>query len=107
MTYLTSLSASSLTQDLDYVCPVRPSGIGRYKGVHGLRSFCNMKSILIDGNSDKIEANWFPYTKRKYELFSGMIEGLFGGGILNFIKFLIYGLKLESYSDKVGKKGRV
>ncbi|TNF28680.1 MAG: aldehyde dehydrogenase family protein [Deltaproteobacteria bacterium] len=86
---------------------VKNSGIGRYKGVHGLRSFCNMKSILIDGNSGKIEANWFPYTKRKYELFSGMTEGLFGGGILNFIKFLIYGLKLESYSDKVGKKGRV
>ncbi len=86
---------------------VKNSGIGRYKGVHGLHSFCNMKSVLIDGNSGKIEANWFPYTKRKYELFSGMTEGLFGGGIMNFIKFLIYGLKLESYSDKVGKKGRV
>ncbi|MCO4792820.1 MAG: aldehyde dehydrogenase family protein [Bacteriovoracaceae bacterium] len=83
------------------------SGIGRYKGVHGLHSFSNMKSVLIDSNSNKIEANWYPYTKRKYQLFSGMTEGLFGGGIKNFIKFLIYGLKLESYSDKVGKKGRV
>lgn len=86
---------------------VKNSGIGRYKGVHGLHSFCNMKSVIIDANSGTIEANWFPYTKRKYTLFSGMTEGLFGGGIMNFIKFIVYGLKLESYSNKVGKKGRV
>jgi len=30
---------------------VKDSGIGRYKGVHGLRSFCNMKSVLADADS--------------------------------------------------------
>ena len=45
---------------------VKDSGIGRYKGIHGLRGFCNQKSVLIDSNSKKIEANWYPYTKKKY-----------------------------------------
>ncbi len=79
---------------------VKQSGIGRYKGVHGLRSFCNIKSVLIDANSKKIEANWFPYTKKKYQLFSAMTEALFTGGILNFIKFAIKGTLLESAAQK-------
>ncbi len=82
------------------------SGFGRFKGTFGLQSFSNIKSVLYDGNSNKIEANWYPYTEKKYHLFSQVTEGLFGRGIKNFFKFLISGLKLEMYSDKVGKKGR-
>ncbi len=78
----------------------KQSGIGRYKGVHGLRTFCNMKSILIDNDSKKIEANWFPYSKKKYQLFSKMTDGAFGGGIINFIKFAIFGTLLEGLSQK-------
>lgn len=79
------------------------SGFGRYKGEIGLHGFCNVKSVLIDKNSSKIESNWFPYTKTKYDLFSKMTEGLFSGKL---IKFAVNGLKMESYSNKAGKKGR-
>ena len=79
------------------------SGFGRYKGEIGLHSFCNVKSVLIDKNSSKIESNWFPYTKEKYVMFSNMMEGLFTG---SWIKFALSGLKMESYSNKIGKTGR-
>jgi len=85
---------------------VKNSGLGRYKGVWGLHAFSNIKAILIDANKNSIEANWYPYTKTKYQLFSRMTEGLFQGGIGGFIKFALTGIKLESYSNKVGKKGR-
>jgi acyl-CoA reductase-like NAD-dependent aldehyde dehydrogenase len=79
------------------------SGFGRYKGEIGLHTFCNIKSVLIDKDSSKIESNWFPYTKEKYAMFSKMTEGLFTG---SWIKFALSGLKMESYSNKIGKKGR-
>ncbi len=85
---------------------IKNSGFGRYKGEIGLHSFCNVKSVLIDKDSSKIESNWFPYTRKKYELFSDLTVNLFSSGLGSFIKFLISGLKLESYSNKVGKKGR-
>lgn len=83
---------------------IKDSGIGRFKGVFGLRGFCNMKSILIDSNSNKCEVNWFPYTEKKYKSFDKMMVALFSGGILNFIKFALTGVGLESYSDKIAKK---
>lgn len=79
---------------------VKDSGIGRYKGVHGLRAFCNMKSVLIDSDSKKIEANWFPYTKKKYTIFSAMTAAAFGGGLANFLRFVIQGVRLESLAQK-------
>jgi aldehyde dehydrogenase (NAD+) len=85
---------------------IKNSGFGRYKGEIGLHSFCNVKSVLIDSDSSKIESNWFPYTRKKYKLFSDLTVNLFSPGIGSFVKFLVSGLKLESYSDKVGKKGR-
>jgi len=85
---------------------IKNSGFGRYKGEIGLHSFCNIKSVLIDKDSAKIESNWFPYTKKKYELFSDLTVNLFSAGLRSFIRFLVSGLKLESYSDKAGKKGR-
>lgn len=82
---------------------VKDSGIGRYKGVHGLRSFCNMKSVLVDSDSAKIEANWYPYTKQKYSLFTGLIQSLFGGGIKKWVGLVTYGLPLESEAKKERK----
>jgi acyl-CoA reductase-like NAD-dependent aldehyde dehydrogenase len=83
---------------------VKNSGIGRYKGAMGLRGFCNAKSIIIDSNSNKVEVNWFPYTSKKFRLFDHMTEHLFRGGIKNFIRFVLTGLQIESYSDKEAKK---
>lgn len=85
---------------------VKNSGFGRYKGEIGLHTFCNIKSVLIDKDSKKIEANWYPYTAEKYRLFDAMTEHHFTPGIGSFIKFLLSALKLESYSGKAAKRQR-
>jgi acyl-CoA reductase-like NAD-dependent aldehyde dehydrogenase len=83
---------------------VKQSGFGRYKGDHGLQAFCNVKSVLIDKDSAKIEANWYPYTTEKYRLFNNLIDALFGTtGVKRLVKFALAGLKLESYSGKAAK----
>jgi len=82
------------------------SGIGRYKGVWGLQNFSNLKSVISESMSSKIEANWYPYTDEKYGIFDALTETLFKGGLLGFIKFAVLGMKLENYSNKAGKKGR-
>lgn len=76
------------------------SGYGRFKGEAGLHAFCNIKSVLIDKDSAKIEANWYPYTRRKYELFTDLTVNLFSRGPVAFAKFLVSALRLESYSGK-------
>lgn len=80
---------------------IKDSGMGRYKGVFGFATFCNIKSILIDKNSSKIEANWYPYTSKKYELFDQVTVNAFSSGLLSFIRFAISGMKLESLSQKI------
>jgi aldehyde dehydrogenase (NAD+) len=86
---------------------VKHSGFGRYKGEHGLHAFCNVKSVLVDKDSAKIEANWYPYTKEKYRLFTDLTVNLFGErGVKRLVKFALAGLKLESYSKRAAKKGR-
>ncbi len=85
---------------------VKNSGFGRHKGEHGLHGFCNIKSVLIDKDSNKIEANWYPYTTEKYRLFSDLLTHLFGRRRSALIKFAATGMKLEKYSDKAGKRGR-
>lgn len=79
---------------------LKNSGFGRYKGEMGLHSFCNVKSVLIDKDGDKIEANWFPYTRRKYELFTAMTVNHFTDGPAAFVRFLRSALSLESYANK-------
>ena len=83
---------------------VKDSGIGRYKGVHGLRGFCNQKSVLMDADSKKIEANWYPYTAKKYGLFGQLTQALFSHGPMALVKFAISGMSLEGYSQKA-KRG--
>ncbi len=85
---------------------VKSSGFGRNKGAEGLHGFCNVKSVLVDKNSAKIEANWYPYTAEKYRLFSAMTAALFGEGLSRWIRFASAGMKLEKYADEAGKKGR-
>ncbi len=86
---------------------VQKSGFGRYKGEFGFYAFANIKSVLIDQNSAKMEANWFPYTAKKYKIFSDLTAALYSPGKLSgLIKFAYYGLKLETYVKKLAKKGR-
>jgi len=84
----------------------KQSGFGRYKGGDGLRAFSNLKSVLIDKDSKKIEANWYPYTAEKYRLFDALTENEFGGGIRSFIRFVLAGLKLERYAQKARREVR-
>jgi len=80
---------------------VKHSGFGRYKGEHGLHAFCNVKSVLIDKDSAKIEANWYPYTAQKYRLFTDLTVNLFGRhGLSRLLRFALSGLKLERYSNR-------
>ncbi|MBU1340081.1 MAG: aldehyde dehydrogenase family protein [Proteobacteria bacterium] len=86
---------------------VQKSGFGRYKGEFGFYAFANIKSILIDKNSKKMEANWFPYTSKKYQLFSNLTKALYSPGKLSsYIMGAIHGLRLENYVGKLAKKGR-
>jgi aldehyde dehydrogenase (NAD+) len=84
---------------------VKNSGFGRYKGEHGLHAFCNVKSVLVDKDSAKIEANWYPYTSEKYRRFTILTVALFGErGLKRLVKFALAGLKLERYANQAAKK---
>ena len=84
---------------------VKQSGFGRYKGEHGLHAFCNVKSVLVDKDSAKIEANWYPYTREKYRLFTDMMVNLFGRSPLRLVRFALAGMKLEKYSKQAAMDG--
>jgi acyl-CoA reductase-like NAD-dependent aldehyde dehydrogenase len=86
---------------------VNKSGFGRFKGEFGFYAFTNVKAILIDKDSAKMEANWFPYTTKKYRIFSDLTRALYSPGkISGLIKGAIHGLRLETYVGKLAKKGR-
>lgn len=78
----------------------KASGYGRQKGEEGLLGYTRSKSLLIDADSAKIEANWYPYTARKYQLFTQMIDALFVKSPWRLIKFVVAGLSLESEAKK-------
>jgi acyl-CoA reductase-like NAD-dependent aldehyde dehydrogenase len=73
----------------------KSSGMGRYKGTHGLYSFSNIKSILVDKNSGRYEPIWYPYSEEKYALVSKLVEAAYSGGISGLLKTVLIGLKLE------------
>lgn len=86
---------------------VQKSGFGRYKGEFGFYAFTNIKSILIDKDSKKMEANWFPYTRKKYRIFSDLTRAIYSPGkISGLIKVAFYGLKLETYVGKLAKNDK-
>lgn len=77
----------------------KDSGFGRYKGEYGLYTFCNVKSVLIDQQSNKIEPHWYPYTPEKYAALSKLIDGMFSRGA-SLLKFISAGLRIESLAQK-------
>lgn len=82
---------------------VKESGIGRYKGEFGFYAFTNVKAVLVDKNSSKIEVNWYPYTPKKFDLFQAMTLSLFSRGLWSFLKFVYFGIRLEIYTAKLEK----
>jgi aldehyde dehydrogenase (NAD+) len=85
---------------------VKQSGFGRYKGEQGLHAFCNVKSVLVDRDGPKLEANWFPYTREKYRLFTDLMVHLFGRHPLRLARFARAGMRLERYVKQAAKDGR-
>ncbi len=79
----------------------KESGFGRYKGPHGLHAFSNIKSVLIDGTSQR-EIFWYPYSKEKYVLMSKMLDAIYDGGPLWLLKLLPTALKLQGMAKKSG-----
>ena len=77
----------------------KASGFGRYKGEFGLWAFCNVKSVLVDKQSSKIEAHWYPYSENKYRALSELIDALYSKS-RSFVKFLKAGMRLESLANK-------
>ncbi|MGQ5524442.1 aldehyde dehydrogenase family protein [Chitinimonas sp. PSY-7] len=84
----------------------KQSGIGRFKGEEGLRGFCNVKAVMVDGNSSKIEANWYPFTTAKYQALDKMTVASRIRGLGGIIRFALAGLPLEQLANKLGKQGR-
>lgn len=80
----------------------KDSGIGRFKGADGLLTFCNLKSVIIEKQSDLIDPQWYPYTKNKDTLLKNLMEAYFSKS-KNWIKFAINGLTLDS----IGKKEQI
>jgi hypothetical protein len=60
--------------------------------------------VLVDKDSAKIEANWYPYTAEKYRLFSNLTVHQFSDGLLSFVRFALAGMKLERYAQKARRE---
>jgi len=58
---------------------VKQSGIGRYHGAIGLRTFSHMTSVMVNKGTRSSEINWYPYTKEKESAFQSLVRLLYGG----------------------------
>ena len=83
---------------------VGESGYGRFKGAHGLRAMCNPKSVIVDKDGTKLEANWYPYTEEKYRVFTDMMVAWFTDSPTKMAKFAVLGTKLENLAQKAKRK---
>ena len=79
---------------------VKDSGFGRYRGPFGLHTFSNVKSLVIDKQSAKSELNWYPYSRKKFELFNELMAAAFGGKPFALVRTAMAGLKLELLARK-------
>ncbi len=85
----------------------RQSGFGRYKGEFGLYAFSNVKAVMLEPSSRKLEANWFPYGPEKYRLFQELLRAVFGSsGLVGLVRFALAGLRLEGLAAREAKRAR-
>lgn len=57
---------------------VKKSGIGNYHGEQGIKTFCNIKSILIDIEYFKEDFTWAPYGKGAFKKYLNFIKKTWG-----------------------------
>jgi acyl-CoA reductase-like NAD-dependent aldehyde dehydrogenase len=81
----------------------KDSGFGKTKGIEGLQGYLHKKAIILDSDSKKIEVNWYPFTTKKYKLFTGLMASFFSHSIFKLFKFAFYGLQAESVAQRERK----
>jgi aldehyde dehydrogenase (NAD+) len=74
---------------------IKDSGMGRYKGSHGLHSFSHVKAVVFDRDGAPPEPHWYPYSSEKFSLLTRVIDTLFGEGGLKLLRLLPVGAKLQ------------
>ncbi|OHD15257.1 MAG: hypothetical protein A2Y34_05965 [Spirochaetes bacterium GWC1_27_15] len=57
---------------------VKDSGIGRYRGEEGLKTFCNVKSVMVDKLTFMNDFVWYPYGHNGYNNYLNFIKKYFG-----------------------------
>lgn len=57
---------------------VKHSGIGRYRGPHGLQAFTHSISVIHDPGRRNRELNWYPYTQDQQTMMVGITKLLYG-----------------------------
>ncbi len=53
---------------------VKQSGLGRYHGPEGVRSFCTTKSVMISKSTQTREPNWFPHDEPRTDFADRLIQ---------------------------------
>lgn len=81
----------------------KKSGFGKLRGPEGLLGFTRSKAVLIDKAGSRIEANWYPYTPRKFKLFERFIQALYAPRRFRLLAIAWHGLRLEAFSQKPRK----
>lgn len=81
---------------------VKHSGFGRIKGAEGLKTFCNLKSVLIDKQGARIDPHWYPFTTSKFTLLRTLSQSYFRRP-RKWITFAKHGLR----ADSIGWKERI
>jgi acyl-CoA reductase-like NAD-dependent aldehyde dehydrogenase len=56
---------------------IKESGMGRYHGAEGLYTFCHITSLIEDPGKKNKEINWYPYSVKKFKLFTHLSRFLF------------------------------
>lgn len=70
-----------MAQDLTFG-GVKASGYGRMNGKEGLRSLCNIKAVMDDRLPMHRPNKIFPVAEKDYGVFSGVIELIYGRGLV-------------------------
>jgi len=73
---------------------VKQSGFGRYHGPYGLRTFSNIKAVIIDKGKKPKDINWYPFRADKYQRFLTTFQSLFSEKITAKLKGLPSMLRL-------------